>query len=328
MPVRVALLIGTLTELDTCHALYANALTADGHEVWVGSVNHLTGHGPDVRTAACRVDTQVKAYAAAPGGPRARTLADMDAVWILNYPQPSVQTEAWQLLWRLGRRVPFVNDVTGILMLGNKTNLSVVVDERHLPRTVIANSYAELAAVHAKDPGATWLVKPTDDDAGADVYVLEPGSTNNRVLLQSMTGNAEVTELLTKGNLAGFRGRYCALQEFVAHTEEKRVIIAAGVPVAQQVHHLAPDEHRGNTAHRARCADTLLTEAEHELCVRIGARLREYGIRFAGIDMAYPYVFECNVVNPGGLDERIALGLPDVTGDVVRALLADTAAGR
>ncbi|MFD7169957.1 ATP-grasp domain-containing protein [Streptomyces violascens] len=129
-------------------------------------------------------------------------------------------------------------------------------------------------------------------------------------------------------NLAGFQGRYCALQEFLPHTEGKRVIIAAGRPVAQQAHHLAPDEHRGNTAHRARCTDTALTAAEHELCVRVAARLRAHGIRFAGIDLAYPYVFECNVINPGGLDERITLGLPDLTGDIVRSLLTDTTAGR
>ncbi|MGW7090425.1 ATP-grasp domain-containing protein [Streptomyces sp. NPDC054871] len=326
---RVALLIGTLTELDTCHALYANALTAAGHEVWCGSVNSLSSHDAEVRTSACRVESVLKAHAPVPGRLVPQGLADMDAVWVLNYPQPSVQTEAWQLLWRLNRQVPFVNDVTGILMLGNKTNLPVIVDPQHLPHTVITSNYEELSTICGTDADATWLVKPTDDDAGADVYVLEPGSTNNQVLLQSMTGNAAVTELLTKGSLAGFRGRYCALQEFVPHAEEKRVIIAAGRPVAQQAHHLAPGEHRGNTAHRARCAETELTADEHELCTRIGARLREHGIRFAGIDLAYPYVFEFNVVNPGGLDERIdVLGLDDITGDVAEALLADTVASR
>ncbi|MEV2256215.1 hypothetical protein AB0I94_37615 [Streptomyces sp. NPDC050147] len=183
-------------------------------------------------------------------------------------------------------------------------------------------------ATYQTDPGATWLVKPTDDDAGADVYVLRPGCTNNRVLLQSMTGNAATTQLLTKGGLAGFRNRYCALQEYVPHTEEKRVIIAAGRPVAQQAHHLAPDEHRGNATHRARCTDTTLTEAEHELCLRVGARLMDHGIRFAGLDVAHPYVFEFNVVNPGGLDERLALGLPNRAPEILESLLADTVAGR
>ncbi|TJZ57399.1 hypothetical protein FCH28_08235 [Streptomyces piniterrae] len=217
--------------------------------------------------------------------------------------------------------MPFVNDVTGILMLGNKTNLDTVVPPGHLPRTLISHSFDQLWAHYQREPGATWLVKPTDADAGADVYLLRPGSSNNRVLLQSMTGNTGVTELLTKGGLRGFGNRYCALQEYHPHTDEKRVILAAGRPVAQQLHRLAPDEHRGNTAHRVHCAETALTADEQQLCERIGRRLARHGIRFAGIDLAHPYVFEVNLVNPGGLDERVALGLPDRSPDILQALL-------
>ncbi|GAA2939425.1 hypothetical protein GCM10010446_26030 [Streptomyces enissocaesilis] len=47
---RVVLLTGSLAELDTCHALCANALAAGGHEVWVGSVNRVSAHDADVCT--------------------------------------------------------------------------------------------------------------------------------------------------------------------------------------------------------------------------------------------------------------------------------------
>jgi glutathione synthase len=326
LPVRVVLLIGTLAELDSCHDLYANTLTAAGHEVWIGSVNSLPGSGEDVLMTAGRADggALLKAYAPFPGVPERRSCTGLDAVWVLNYPQASVQTEAWQLLWRLNRRVPFVNDVTGILMLGNKTNLDVVVPPGHVPDTLVSHSFDEVWSHYGRDRQATWLVKPTDEDAGADVYLLQPGSSNNRVLLQSMTGNTAVTELLTKGGLTGFRNRYCALQEYLPHTEEKRVILAAGRPVAQQLHRLAPDEHRGNTAHRAKCTDTTLTTDELILCERIGERLAAHGIRFAGIDLAYPYVFEANLVNPGGLDERLELGLPDRSPEILHTLLERT----
>ncbi|MBW5420979.1 hypothetical protein GKQ77_05260 [Streptomyces sp. BG9H] len=318
---RVALLIGTLAELDSCHALYANSLVAGGHEVWIGSVNRLSGAGEEVLVVAGRVDGPLKAYEPYPGVPERRGFEDVDVVWVLNYPQPSVETEAWQLLWRLNQHVRFVNDVTGTLMLGSKTNLSAVVPPEHLPRTLVSNSFDELWTAYQSDPEATWLAKPPDADAGADVYLLEPGSSNNRVLLQSMTGNAAVTQLLTKGGLMGFRDRYCLLQEYVPHREEKRVILAAGKPVAQQAHRLAPDEHRGNTAHRAHCSDTSLSTDERRLCEHIGKQLLRHGIRFSGIDLAYPYVFEFNVVNPGGLDERLALGLPDRSPDIIEDLL-------
>ncbi|MDI3387675.1 hypothetical protein QIS99_15920 [Streptomyces sp. B-S-A8] len=325
---RVALLIGSLAELDTCHALYANALAADGHEVWVGSVNSLSAAGGELSMTAGRAepDQMVNAGAPFPGTTRRRDCTDLDLVWVLNYPHPSVQTETWQLLWRLNQQVPFVNDVVGILMFGNKTNLDAVVPAGHLPRTLVSSSFDELWAHYQRAPEQTWVLKPTDDDAGADVYLLKPGDSNNRVLLQSMTGNTGVTELLTKGSLMGLRRRYCALQEYVPHTEEKRVILVGGRPVAQQAHRLAPDEHRGNTTHRASCSETELTDDEWQLCEQVGERLMRHGIRFAGIDLAHPYVFEANLVNPGGLDERLTLGLPDLTPDVLRTLLKEAPA--
>ncbi|MGX1885349.1 ATP-grasp domain-containing protein [Streptomyces sp. NPDC055287] len=246
----------------------------------------------------------------------------MDAVWVLNYPQPSVQTEAWQLLWRLNARVPFVVDVTGILMPGNKTNLPVVVSAGHLPDTLVSAFYEEVEEGYRQEPDASWVVKPTDDDAGADVYLLQPGSSNNRVLLQSLTGSTALGDLLAKGRLSGYRARYCALQEYVPHREEKRVILAAGRPAAALVHRLAPGEHRGNTAHQAACAETALSADETRLCTVIAERLARHGVRFAGLDLAYPYVFEANLVSPGGLEEIVALGLPDATPQILRDLFA------
>ncbi|MGW1378068.1 ATP-grasp domain-containing protein [Streptomyces sp. NPDC002446] len=318
---RIALLIGTAAELDSCHALYANTLMSEGHEVWIGTVNGLCSVGAEIRCPLAKPDGALEAFAPLLGKPEQRDFADIDLVWVLNYPHPSVEEAAWQLLWWLNQQVPFVNDVTGILMLNAKTALPAVVPPGHLPRTLVSNSFSELWAEYQTAPEATWLVKPPGGDAGADVYLLEPGSSNNRVLLQSMTGNTALTDLLAKGGLMGFGNRYCVLQEYLPHAEEKRVLIAAGRPVAQQLHRLAPGEHRGNTAHRAQCTDTALTADEERLCRRIGGRLLRHGIRFAGVDLAYPYVFEFNMVNPGGLDERRELGLPDRTPQTVRALL-------
>lgn len=318
---RIALLIGTAAELDSCHALYANTLMSEGHEVWIGTVNGLSSLGTEIRCPLGRPDGAVEPFAPFPGKMEQRDFRDIDAVWVLNYPHPSVEEAAWQLLWCLNQQVPFVNDVTGILMLNTKTALPAVVPPRHLPRTLVSNSFAELWAEYQSSPDTTWLVKPPAGDAGADVYLLEPGSSNNRVLLQSMTGNTAITDLLTKGGLMGLRNRYCVLQEYLPHAEEKRVLIAAGRPVAQQLHRLAPGEHRGNTAHRAHCTGAELTADEKRLCLNIGEQLLRHGIRFAGIDLAYPYVFEFNMVNPGGLDERLELGLPDRTPQTIRVLL-------
>ncbi|MFJ6793941.1 hypothetical protein [Streptomyces sp. NPDC091268] len=87
---RVALLIGTLAEVDSCQALYADTLVGLGHEVWVGCVNALSARNDEIRVVAARGDGPVSAGACLPGFVGGRTLEDMDLVWVLNHPQPSV----------------------------------------------------------------------------------------------------------------------------------------------------------------------------------------------------------------------------------------------
>ncbi|MEV0372936.1 hypothetical protein AB0I10_24450 [Streptomyces sp. NPDC050636] len=42
------------------------------------------------------MDGVLKAYAPFPAVPEPPHCMGMDAVWVLNYPQPTVETEAWQ----------------------------------------------------------------------------------------------------------------------------------------------------------------------------------------------------------------------------------------
>ena len=53
---------------------------------------------------------------------------------------------------------------------------------------------------------------------------------------------------------------------------------------------------------------------------RVVAWLNARGVRFAGLDLAWPYVLEANVANPGGLATLEALTGADPTSRVVEAL--------
>jgi glutathione synthase len=218
--------------------------------------------------------------------------------------------------------VPFVNDVTGVMMLNNKYNLPLLVPAEHLPATLVSNDFGEVWQRYHGRPDARWVVKPPNAGCGADVFVLEPGPTNNRALLQSMTGNTSAEAAITRGGLEGLRAQYCVLQDFVPHAEEKRIAIVGGQPVEQQVKRLAAGEHRGNRSQEADCAVTTLDAAEQRLSEEVGERLMQYGIRFAGIDVAYPVVFEVNLVNPGGLTEPTELGLPDTSRPHIAQIVA------
>ncbi len=106
---RFVLLVGTLAELDSGHALYANRLFADGHEVWIGTLNGLTGAGIRIQCPMGQVDGPLKAFGPFLGKVEVRDIAGANVVWVLNYPYPGVQEVAWQLLWQLNQQVPLTS---------------------------------------------------------------------------------------------------------------------------------------------------------------------------------------------------------------------------
>jgi glutathione synthase len=319
---RILLLVGSPGDLDISHALYANNLVGLGHDVRLGVVNSISAHGSRLRCLSGPVVAPLEPYGAYPGQLTVADIDDIDLVWVLNQPHPGISADVWQLLWRLNLQVPFVNDVTGLLMLNNKNNLPLVVPSEHLPETWTANTYAELWEAYRQNSQGRWLVKPPNSGAGADVFVLEPYSTNNRALLQSMTGNDTAAGSITRGGLEGLRNRYCVLQEFVEHREEKRVALAGGRPVRSQVKRISTADHRGNITQSADFSICALDDDERDLASRVGEALLRHGIRFAGIDVAYPYVFEVNLVNPGGLVEPVQLGLADDSREVIAEIVA------
>jgi glutathione synthase len=316
------MLVGSPADLDLSHALYSNHLVSFGHDVRIGVVNGLSALGAEFRCPMGDVTTELVPYQPFPGELSMRSFADVDLVWLLNQPHPRIAVDVWQLLWRLDQQVPFVNDVTGLMMLNNKNNLPLLVPPDALPPTLVTNDFGEAWGRYTSDPDGRWVLKPPNAGCGADVFVLEPGATNNRALLQSMTGNAEAGGWVHRGGLEGLRATYCVMQEFVPHREEKRVAIVGGRPVTQQVKRIADGEHRGNLSQGAKATIAELTDEERVLCERLGDRLMHYGIRFAGIDLAYPAIFEVNLVNPGGIVDPVLIGLPDTSAPFVEQIVA------
>lgn len=308
---RILLLVGAPHDLDISHAYYADVLRSIGHEVWIGSVNEFLLRDGDLACPMTQVHADLEPNAPAPGTFLLRSATQFDVAWLLNQPHPRIAESVWQLLWRLNERVSFVNDVVGLQMLNNKNNLSMVVPDGHVPWHLSTNDAEAIAGAISADPGRRWVLKPPNGGCGGDVFVIEPGSSNNRALIQSMTGNATASAAITRGGLLGLQVDYCLLQEYVPHTSEKRIAVVGGEPVAAQEKTLGAHDHRGNVTQGARMAITALTHEEVELAREVGARLLRYGIRFAGLDVAYPMIFEVNLVNPGGLVERMELGVPD-----------------
>jgi glutathione synthase len=83
---------------------------------------------------------------------------------------------------------------------------------------------------------------------------------------------------------------------------EKRVLVAGSkIICAYQKDIVLSSDHRTNVRQGGASTICDLSTQEMALCSRIGSCFGDLGLYYIGIDLAYPYVIELNVINPGGL---------------------------
>ncbi|HEX9030566.1 MAG TPA: hypothetical protein VF834_01895 [Streptosporangiaceae bacterium] len=301
---NVTICIGTLTHPDSNHAIFASEFRRRGDAVRMVALPSLTlvngrlhGLALDWPYAPPRTGGLTT------GTARLVSLEDSDLCWVMNQPHPAMAADVWQLLWNLGTRLPFVNDVAGLVFLNNKSNLPVVVPTENLPETCVSSSEDFLSDTLACGEGS-WIVKPTNGGAGNNVFLIEPGGANARALLQSVTGSAATQYELFTQEVVGMTERHAVLQRYVpqARAEVQRVLVCHGEVIMNYGRCPSDADHRSNYTHGGVLVpERPLTDEERQLAECVSRALLRFGIRFAGLDMAYPYVLELNLANPGGV---------------------------
>ena len=284
------------------HLVVSNALLAQHAKVYAGRLSSLRTSRETLTCSVSEVSRQIMQGDDLSTHSTFMDVTNFDAVWLMNQPHVLAEKEVYQLLWRLSKRTKFVNSIEAITFLNNKNNLPALIPADHVVEGYCSSSFDFLWNI-VKQSDERWVVKPGNDGCGADVYMISRAENNCRALLQSMTGNAiskyEIYGRATTGNAE----KYCLLQKFVPHAadNEKRVIIAGGKVIGAYGKILSSEDHRSNKAQGNRQYLCELSEDETRLCDTIALNCLDNGILFAGIDLAYPFVFELNIVNPGGL---------------------------
>lgn len=314
---KVLLLIDTIATPDQNHAYIANSFLDKGWDVYFGHINTLATRMYRVYGDVAQVTEEVQIYQSLSSRlqPSCQDLEVFDLAWVMTHPHPRLATDIWQLLWMLSRRVPFVNSPEALVFLNNKNNLGQLVPHEHLLETYVSNKAADLIEVYTQRDHEYWIAKPTNASSGSDVYLLRPGDSNAQVILQSLTGNVLINSLnkqpLSEERQLGLQNRYGVLQAYYKNVKlhEKRVLFAGGSVITQVGRQVSASEHRANCAQGGKLEEAHLTEAEASFCADLAQRFLEYGVRFVGIDLAYPYVLEFNIANPGGISH-----IHDITG--------------
>ena len=222
-----------------------------------------------------------------------------DLIWLIGFGRKLTFFDRMQLLRQL-KQTRFVTEIDVFLTLHGKYRWL-----EHMPETHADNDVDTLLQVLRQ--GGTWVAKPTAGSFGRDVHFLAPGIDHRPILTQ-----------LTGGEMREF----CLLQRYVKEIEqgETRTLVAGGKLIGSYLR--KPRDGVANIALGAKAQTTTLNAQEEALVRTIAEDLLAQGVGFAAVDIAYPYLMEVNVANPGGLGTLETLTGDDLSPAVAQAIIA------
>ncbi|MBT8085623.1 MAG: glutathione synthase [Woeseia sp.] len=179
------------------------------------------------------------------------------------------------------------------------------------PMTLITRSMADLKDFLRDHQHV--VIKPLDGMGGRSIFVIKKGDNNANVVFETLTDNGQ---------------RFAMAQTFIPEINkgDKRILLIDGEPVPYALARIPPaDDNRGNLVMGATAEGLELSERDRFICSRVGPRLKEGGVVFAGIDVIGDYLTEINVTSPTGireLDRMFDLNIAGKLFDAIDARLA------
>jgi glutathione synthase len=300
---KIAFLIAETDRLiDGNYLRFGNELRARGFNVTFCLVDSIAMHGSEVVARGFTLDRNMADGDAFPSHEKV-DLADFSYIWLLSLGFRQGFLDKIQLLYSINDSTCIINSLDVIMHLKSKYFLASRPDQFNYPVTHASTDPTALHEIVLQ--GGRWIAKPPAGSLGREVFLIGREDVNARVILETLCGPD--------------KDRYTLLQRYVAEIEqgEKRVLFAGGKPVGQY-RRIAREDHRTNIMQGASIETCELTSQEADYCIKLGAFLKDFGAGFVGLDLAYPWVIEFNVINPGGL-----LTIEELTGHDLTATILD-----
>ena len=207
-------------------------------------------------------------------------LTDFDLVWMLGLGERHDFMDRCQILANLPP-AKMLNSALAMLSLHSKH-----IALPHSPLTCSSNQPEQLLSYAHQHPEIErWIVKPAAGSYGRGVLQASSRQELDRALQRSTAGR-----------------KYCVMQAFVeqiAHGETRSLVING--EIIGSYLRIPDHDFLANLTQGARARPAKLDTQQTRQVEDVAAALNERGVRFAAIDMAFPYLIEVNVANPGGL---------------------------
>ena len=309
MPQIVLLIAASEAIEDGNYLRFGNELFRRGYEVDLCLLETISMQNSHVVARGFRLRGTLKCHDEFPTLTQVE-LEQADLTWLLTLGKRSSFLDKLQLLYCLQSRCRVINSIDALMHFKSKYFLASQEQTFRYPATYASTDPDELFAI-ISSRGGRWIAKPPAGSLGRDIFLLSREDPNVRVILESMTG-VEADQ-------------YCLLQPYIEQIEqgEKRVLFAAGKVVGQYIRRPQKD-HRTNLMHGAAIEICELTADEARHCDTIGKFLNRHGAVYVGLDLAFPYVIEFNVINPGGLMTIESLSGADLTPDIIDRIFPDS----
>jgi glutathione synthase len=222
-------------------------------------------------------------------------LVDFDVVFMRE--DPPLDPLVLNFLDSIEESVFLVNSIRGLREANNKIYTASYYDPEKeiIPATYVSKNKEYLKQIINEYDGKKMIMKPLNGFGGHGVIVIEKTAMQNiNSLLDFYIHGHEKHQ-----------SNYVILQEYAEGAEEGdiRVIMLHGEPLGAIRRVPAEGEARSNISAGGTPESYTLTDKDIKLCRKIGKKLVEDGIYFAGLDLIGGKLIEVNVLSPGGIVE-------------------------
>ena len=190
------------------------------------------------------------------------------------------------LLDHLPKHIPVINSTTGIRTVNEKVWGSQFT--KITPSTIISSNQGDLLNFITKYKNV--IAKPTNGYGGKNVFHIEKGSTNTKVILENLTDNYN---------------KAIVVQKYIPESKngDKRILLLNGNILGAVLRVHQEGEHRNNFYAGGKAMPTKITANDKKIVSVLKPHLQKLGLYFVGIDILGDYLIEVNVTSPTCLQE-------------------------